>query len=491
MNRAPSLLFSLLLAASPGWAQDQSSVPVIRLQVSRSIQAVNYNANKSTRVDFVGTALAPRAEGKAKVENKQGRVLVAAEFEGLMSAGQFGPEYLTFVLWAVSPEGRALNLGEVMVKNQKGKLTATTRLQNFGLMVTAEPYFAVTYPSDAVVLENVIRGDTQGTTGAVEAKYELFRRGEYRTEGMTAMTLDPKVPLDVHEARNAMRIAKAEGADRYATDTWAKASAAMARAEDYLNRKQRQAIPTAAREAVQMAEDARLITLRQKQEESLAAERRASAEREAQAEAEKEAAQARQQAEERKRMEAQLAAAQEAQKRAEAELRERESAQRAKQSQEAAERAEREKHALRAKLLAQFNRVLPTRDTPRGLVVNMGDVLFDTGKAELRSPAREALARLSGIVLNYPQLRLDIEGHTDSTGSDELNQRLSEQRAEAVQQYLANQGLEAGQLSAKGLGKSMPVADNATAAGRQKNRRVEIIVSGEVIGTQIGSTDKN
>lgn len=503
MKRTISILFVVVLLFACAWAQEkpQGSVPVVQLQVSRSIKAVNYRANKSTKIDFAGTALVPRAEGKAKVESKQGRTLVAAEFEGLPAASQFGPEYLTYVLWAVSAEGRPANLGEVMVKNDKGKLTATTRLQNFGLMVTAEPYFAVTYPSDVVVLENVIRADTQGAVAAVDARYELFRRGEYQTEGMTAMALDPKVPLDVYEARNAVRIAKGEGADRYAADTWAKAEAAMARAEDYLNRKQRQAIPTAAREAVQMAEDARLITLRRQQEERLAGERRAAAEREAKAKAEASAAEAerklaeeRKQAEERRRMEAEVAAAREAQKRAEAEAaeqaalrREQESAQQAKQAQEAAERAEREKHALRAKLLEQFNRVLPTRDTPRGLVVNMGDVLFDTGKAELRSPAREALARLSGIVLNYPQLRLDIEGHTDNTGGEQLNQKLSEQRAESVRQYLGSQGLDASHLSARGLGESMPVADNATAAGRKKNRRVEITVSGEVIGTQIGA----
>jgi outer membrane protein OmpA-like peptidoglycan-associated protein len=291
-----------------------------------------------------------------------------------------------------------------------------------------------------------------------------------------------------------MRIAKNAGADHYAADSWAKAEASMAKTEDYLTRKQKQAIPTAARETVQTAEDARVIAIRRKKEEALANERAAAAQREAQAKAEAEAAQAQQQAEEKKRMEAQLAAAQEAQKRAEAEAarqaalrREQESAQQAEQAKEAAEKAEHEKQALRAKLLEQFNRVLETRDTARGLVVNMGDVLFDTGKAALRTPAREALAKLSGIVLNYPELKLDVEGHTDSTGGEEFNQKLSEQRAESVRSYLQGQGIAASSLSAKGLGEHMPVADNDTAAGRQKNRRVEIIVSGEVIGATIGS----
>jgi outer membrane protein OmpA-like peptidoglycan-associated protein len=479
------LIFTLATSLCAAQTPQEGSVPVVHLQVSRSIKAVNYLANKSTRIDFAGTALMARAEGQADVENKQGRTQVKAKFEGMVSPSQFGPEYLTYVLWAVSPEGRPLNLGEVVMKDGEGKLMATTRLTSFGLMVSAEPYFAVTYPSDAVVLENVIRADTKGVTTVVEAKYELFRRDEYRTEGMTALSQDPGVPLDVYEARNAMRIVQQGGAERYAAETWAKAQAALARTEDYLARKQKAAIPTAARETVQIAEDARLLTIRRKQEERLAQEKQAAA----QAKAETQAAEAGRQAEERKRMEAQLAAAQEAQKRAEADAARQAAQMREQQATEAAQRAEREKHELRARLLEQFNRVLETRDTARGLVVNMGDVLFDTGKADLRSPAREALAKLSGIILNYPQLRLDIEGHTDSTGSDELNQRLSEQRAESVRSYLQMQGVNASQLSARGLGKTMPVADNATAAGRQKNRRVEIVVSGEVIGTRIGGNE--
>jgi outer membrane protein OmpA-like peptidoglycan-associated protein/opacity protein-like surface antigen len=158
----------------------------------------------------------------------------------------------------------------------------------------------------------------------------------------------------------------------------------------------------------------------------------------------------------------------------------------AEAQKKAMEQVDREKQAVRARLLEQFNRVLPTTDTPRGLVVNMGDVLFDTGKSNLRPQAREALAKLSGIVLNYPSLRLTIEGHTDNTGSTEINQTISERRANAVRNYLVQQGLDGSSLSAQGLGTSNPVADNGTAEGRQKNRRVEIIVSGEVIGTQIG-----
>jgi len=158
----------------------------------------------------------------------------------------------------------------------------------------------------------------------------------------------------------------------------------------------------------------------------------------------------------------------------------------AEDAERARKQAEDEKAQLRAKLLRQFSQVLDTRDTERGLVVNMSDVLFDTGKYTLRQEAREKLARIAGIVLNYPDLKLEAEGHTDNVGGEELNQKLSEQRADSVRTYLISQGIPEASITASGKGFSLPVAPNDTAAGRQKNRRVELIVSGEVIGTSVG-----
>jgi outer membrane protein OmpA-like peptidoglycan-associated protein len=147
------------------------------------------------------------------------------------------------------------------------------------------------------------------------------------------------------------------------------------------------------------------------------------------------------------------------------------------------QQAEKDKADLRAKLLQQLNSVLETHDTARGLIANMGDVLFETGKYELKPEARERLARVSGILLAYSSLKVAIEGHTDSTGSDEFNQRLSEQRAEAVRDYLVSQGVAAGGITARGFGSMQPVASNDTAEGRQHNRRVELVLSGDAIGT--------
>jgi outer membrane protein OmpA-like peptidoglycan-associated protein len=474
-------LLAVLCTSSFSQTTNQANTgSVINIHVSRSIETVNYWARGSTKVDFIGTALMPRAEGSAKVESQKGALAIDAEFKNMQAPTTIGSPFLVYVLWAITPEGRANNLGQIVLKGNKSNLSVTTKLQTFGMIVTAEPYFAVSFPSDAVVLENKVRSDTKGAVTPVTANFELLQRGEYDAAHFEAYDMNPKIPLDLYQARNAVRIAKFEGAEKYAPEAFTKAQQSLAQAEDYQERKQKNAVPTAARNAVQAAEDARSIAIRRQREEMIANEQKASQEAQAQAKAAQEE-------EARKRAAAEATAAQEAQARAAAEEQQKAAQEQAAKDQAAAAQAEKEKQELRARLLAQFNRVLPTTDTPRGLVVNMGDVLFDTGKADLRGEAREALAKLSGIVLNYPSLHLTIEGHTDSTGSAEFNQTLSEQRANSVRDYLIGQGLPAANLTAQGFGMANPVADNSTAAGRQKNRRVEIVVSGEVIGTKIGT----
>ena len=477
-------------------AQEQSSGPVINISVSGSIEAINYHARKATKVDFVGTALLPRAVGEARVDSQGGSVGIAAQFKGLEAPSKIGAGYLVYVLWALSPEGKANNLGQLVVKDGKSEIRVTTKLQNFAMMVTAEPYFAVVFPSEQVVLANKARSDTKGAV--TEINTQLLQRGHYQDAGLVSEPSKDSRTLDLVQARNAVQVARWQQADKYAPEAFAKAQQALAQAEDYEKRKQGNAISTAARNAVQAAEDARELSVRRQQEEKLANERKAAADAQAAEQQRTADAQAAAEKEAQARADAQAATAQEAAARAQAQADAQQQAQaraaaeqQAQQQREAAAQAEQEKQELRAKLLEQFNRVLPTTDTPRGLVVNMGDVLFDTGKSDLRPAAREALAKLSGIVLNYPSLQLTIEGHTDSTGTDEFNQTLSEKRADGVRDYLVGQGLSADKIAAKGMGKLMPVADNATAAGRQKNRRVEIIVSGEVIGTQIGASQAN
>ncbi len=561
------------------------SAPLYRITVvARTTKAINYNHRSgSTMIGFQGTALLPAASGEAKVESKQGVIRIDADMQQLGPATAFGAEYLTYVMWAITPEGRATNVGEVLLDGGKSKLNATTELQSFGLIVTAEPYFAVTQPSDVVVMENFVRKDTTGTIEQVDAKFELLQRGQYvlnvNTSEIVPRQLDRRVPLELYEARNAVQIARWSGAQIYAADTFLKATQDLENAEGYLKGKSgKKPIGTVAREAVQMAEDSRIITVKKIDEERLAAERQAGADREsraengravaqsetervtreaegarlsAQAEADRvqrnsdanmaaarneadrlrrendaQAAAAQTEADRLKRdNDARMAAAQtEADRLRQANdaqalvvanevdrlrrdndaklaaaqteadrLRQENDAQRA-DAQTELDRAGREKNRLetektelRAQLLLQFNAILQTRDTARGLIVNMSDVLFDTAKFSLRPEAREKLAKVAGIVAGHPGLTLAVEGHTDSVGNDEYNQQLSEQRGESVRDYLISQGMGGTSVSSRGFGKTQPVATNETAAGRQQNRRVELVISGEGIGTAIGT----
>ncbi len=502
------LLMCSLLAAQPAQAPNPTQravtaggaqVPTYRVTVvQRATKAINYHHRSgSTMVDFRGTALLPEAKGEARVESKQGVIKIDATMEKMRPATQYGPEYLTYVMWAITPEGRAQSLGEVLLDGHKSKLNTTTDLQVFGLIITAEPYFAVTQPSDVVVMENFVRRDTTGTIEEIDAKYELLQRGQYTLNVNPAelkpMWLDPKVPLELHEARNAVQIARWAGADRYAADSFRKALIGLQNAEGYLQGKAgKKPIGTVAREAAQMAEDARIIAIKRQEEERLSQERQAAADREARANADREAAeresqraaQQKAQAERDKALaDAARAAAQAQQQAAQADA---EQAKRtAAEADSLRRKAEADKAELRAQLMRQLGLILETRDTARGLIMNMSDVLFDTARYTLRPAAREKLAKVSGILLAHPGLVVNVEGHTDSIGGEEYNQRLSEQRAGSVRDYLVQQGVSMNNVAARGFGKTQPIASNDNALGRQQNRRVELVVSGEIIGAAI------
>jgi outer membrane protein OmpA-like peptidoglycan-associated protein len=478
-----SLVAGFLCCSLMAFCQDQSapSVVNININISRTVPAVNYLTNSSTRIGFTGTPFLPFAQGDAKVEDKKGLMSVDTSFSKMSPATQLGPEFLTYVVWAITPEGRASNLGELQLNGDKGKLSVTTRLPNFAMIVTAEPYFAASAPSEMVVLQNAPLPGTTGATTPVTAT--LLRRSTYHEASLQAFSIDPKVPLAVYEARNALRIAQATGAEKLAPDAWTKASQSAAQMEDYLARKQKEPIITAARNVVQQAEDARSIAVKQAAADAVAAEKRAAAEQLAQQQqqaAEKEAQlKAQQEAAAKQAAESAALAAQEAQARAQAEAAQ-------KKAQDEAAQAVREQQQLRAQLLAQLNSVLQTVDTPRGLVVTMADVLFASGKYDLSQDASLKLARLSGVILAHPGLKLGIEGYTDSTGTPALNLTLSGQRADGVRAFLIGQGLNPGDVTSAGMGEADPVASNDTSTGRQQNRRVEIIVSGEAIGAKIG-----
>ena len=510
--------------------------------VQRSTQAVDYrDRGGTTEVDFKGTTLMPRINGRAKVTGHTGRLAIDASFHHLQPARNFGPEYLTYVLWAISPEGRAVNLGEVM-PNGDGDVSVqvTSSLQEFGMILTAEPYFAVTRPSDILVAENIIRPDTAGGIHPITAKYELLQKGQYTVNISPAelpasnMEHQKKSALQILEAENAIAIAQASGADQYAPDTLQKAKDYLSQAQEYERRKQgKTPIGTVARAAAQAAEDARLITLEKKQQERVAAERRRSQERirQAQSEADREAARAEEarleaqrqsdqralaeqerQAAEQAKAHAEQArlAAQQEKLEAQQQLQQAEAARQAalqqqqalsqqaeqarlqaQQAEQARLQTEQQAEQQRQRLLQQLNQVLQTKDTAKGLIVNVSDVLFDTGKATLKPGAKLRLARVAGIILAYPDLKLEVDGYTDSTGSLDFNMGLSERRAAAVRSFLVSQGVSSTNVTERGFGPDNPVATNSTAAGRQMNRRVEMVVSGEVIGSNIGNRGIN
>jgi len=557
----------------------ESTVPVSTFHMtvtSRTVQAVNYrHRSGATQVDLAGTALLPSSSGDAKVRSKRGTLEVEVEFRNLRTPTMFGGEYLTYVMWAISPEGRPVNLGEVLVgNNDRSKLTATTDLQAFALIVTAEPYFAVRQPSNVVVLENVVKFDTKGSSERVNAKYELMERGGYIPTGykFDPVVLNANLPLEFYEARNAMRIAESEGAEQYASESYRHAVESMKTADDYAVSKHIENKPliAAARQAVQTAEDAREIAVKRIESDSRAAELQASSDAQARSQTQAEhATRMKEQAQSEAAMaqaSAVTAQANEATARANEATAHADAAYSqsamvanqnasaaaitaanadaansqaamvanqnasaaaitaanadaansqavmvanqnasaaaitaanadadqsrliAQQAQDNEHRADSEKAAMRAQLSVQLNKILETRDSARGLIVSMSDVLFDTGKYSLMPGAREKLAKVAGILIAYPGLNIEVGGYTDNVGGDEMNQKLSENRAGAVRDYLVTEGVANNTVTSRGFGNTLPVASNDNSAGRQSNRRVELVVSGEAIGSPVNPT---
>jgi len=468
---------------------------------SRRTTAVTYEARRETKVDLVGTPLLPRARGEAQIKTESaGPVQIKAKVRSLGAPGQFGVEYLTYVLWAITPQGRPKNLGELRTDDGESAIVATSDAQTFALIATAEPYYAVTTPSDVVVLENVIREDTRGTTSMTTLQHEIIPRGAYVAAAGSGYSLPPfskKEPPDVQQARNAVAIAQLAQAEKYAAANFGTAQRLQAQTEDLVPRGEKRDIISTARAAVQAAEEARLqaVTARRAAEEQqaradAAAREQAARERAAQEAAARQLAELERQRAEEAARQARLERQQAEQLRAEAEQARAEAQAQTARAEALRAQAEQDRTNLRSTLLKQFSAILDTKDTARGLIVNVGDVLFETGRYGLKTAAREKLARFSGIVLAHPSLIVRAEGFTDSTGTPAINQKLSQQRADTVATFLSSQGLAQDRLSAKGFGPEFPVASNDTREGRQQNRRVELVVSGDVIGTPIGATTR-
>lgn len=432
------MTLALAVPAFAGAQQVERNVSVLSEDLAQRLDGFSYKEGPKSHLDFRGTPIALGANGEAEVEFQDGRAEIQLKVEYLPAPVSFGP-FATYVLWAVTVDGHANNLGAIETRDGRGSLDATTPLSQFGLIVSAEPHFAVTAPSRAIVLQNLgkrVRGEQFNIAA-------LKQRIDYSSLPVQSQDERRDVPSDLVQARYAVEIAEGADADRLVPNDFQKASQLLARAEAAQQDKKysvRSTAPQLARDAIQVAEDTRRNAV-----VALAAEQRDAAQREVE---QKAAVQAAAQAEEAQRREAEAVAATSA--------------------------------AARADLVARLNRALPTRDTPRGIVAELAGVEFATGSPKLGASARESLSRFAGIVGVYPDLRILVEGHTDSTGSRELNEQLSYERAGSVREYLAAQGVSQENIEVTGRGPDVPVASNDTAEGRARNRRVEIIISGDV-----------
>lgn len=463
MKRTIALL-ALCLAAGPLAAQQvEKKVGIVAEEIASQMQAFSYKEGPKSYLLFRSTALALAGEGDGVVEFQDGRSNVEISVRKMPQPWTLGP-YATYVLWAVSIDGRASNLGSIELTGDRGALQTSTALAQFALIVSAEPHYAVTTPGRAVVLRNLAK-NVKGTSTTISG---LAERMDYTALEPEAIDPKAKVPIDLVQARYALQIAELAEARQFAAATFEKARSLLTAAETAQasrKYKERKEAPRLAREAVQAAEDARRDGIDGRNAAKARAEREAAA------------LAARQAAEEKARLEAE-AASEEARRRQELALEE--SRRQAEIDARAAVAAEAER--VRSEFMARLNRALPTYESDRGLVAEIAGVQFATGAATLNPPAREALARFSGIVVTYPELRFLIEGHTDSTGSDATNRALSLSRAITVRDYVIAQGVDAAAIQVEGLGPDRPVADNATAGGRARNRRVEIVLTGGPVG---------
>jgi len=511
---------SMVLLTSTGYSQGAKPADEKDQTIAtRTTLAVRYVENKKTAVNLTGTTLAPRIFGKAEVEYKRNEARIKLKLENLDQPQSFGPFYTTYIVWEVTPEGQTNNLVELPAGSIV-EVNTTSPAQTFGIIITAEPHSAVKIPSLMIVAETSLPKNATIGVRTAQADFRVDKGNFYSVSDSDSIPLQPDytTPRLVLSARRSVDIARRAGAKEYAQEEWQQALTKLATLEQIWprNLKNETSYSGLARDVMRQGQVARdLATERETQariederqarlrnlEEAVAQAERAKQEAErvkleadrARAEAERakaEAERARIEAE-RSRSEAEKSerSAAEERSRREQAAREAEAArarsiadrQVAEKALKQAEDAKRERDSALQKLYVSLSEILDTKRETRGFIVNIGDVLFDTGRATLKPLAREKLSKLVGIILAYPgKLKLEIEGHTDSIGSDEMNNKLSLNRAESVRDYLAQSGVKPERIkNVQGFGKTKPIASNDTSAGRQMNRRVEVVIDDE------------
>ena len=500
---------ALMLTIIAGSAQAQT-VEVRRLSnddqvliAKRHTLAIRYKDNDDTSVNITGTALNAQAMGKADIKRKEGRTRIKIKMQNLGHPQAVGAYYTTYILWAIAPEGQADNLAELPIKNDF-EIDVTTSFQTFGLIITAEPHSAVKLPSPVIVAENTLRKGTEGGIEASKIEYSGDSGSFYvvSTQSSPALSADYSTPLMILGARRSVEIARRAGAQRHAEPELREAEVKLAALEQTWpqRRKDEEKFSGLAHDVMRLGERARELAVERYYQARLEAERRAASN--TIADARSEADRARDDAErariETERARQDAAASQDAAGRAERELAEarlrveqaQTEADRAKAREDLArveaerarmeaDQAKQDKNELQQRLFTSISAILETRREARGLIVNLSDVLFDFNQASLKPGAREKLSKLAGILMAYPgTFHMEIEGHTDAVGSQDYNQKLSEDRAQTVNEYLLKAGVRSDRIVAvRGFGKLKPVTTNDTAEGRQMNRRVELVIT--------------
>ena len=492
-----SALLTLLAVSSAAQTVEVRHVTNAQVIVEkRHTLAVRYKDNDETSVNITGTALNAQATGKAEIKRRDGRTRVKLKMENLGNPQALGAYYTTYILWAIAPEGQADNLAELPIKNEFD-VEVTTSFQTFGLIITAEPHSAVKLPSPVIVAENTLRKGTEGVIQGSRIEYSGDPGTLYvvATQESPALNADYSTPLMILGARRSVEIARRAGAHRYAEHELREAEVKLAALEQTWPERRKDEIKFSglAHDVMRLGERARELAVERMIAARLEEERHVASTTIAAAVSDADQAKA-----DAERARAEAAASQEAVERTERELAEahrrvdqaQTEAERAKANEDLAkaeaerarleaDRAKQDKDELQQKLFTSISAILETRREARGLIVNLSDVLFDFNQASLKPGAREKLSKLAGILLAYTgPYHMEIEGHTDAIGSQDYNQKLSEDRAQSVSSYLLKEGLQSDRIVAvHGFGKLRPVATNDTPEGRQMNRRVEIIIT--------------
>jgi outer membrane protein OmpA-like peptidoglycan-associated protein len=451
---------------------------------ARSAPAFSYREGDSATVALVGLRPVPGRLGEADVKRNEGRTRIKLHLkEALPHPQTLGSLYTAYLLWAVAPEGRVERLAELR-NSRDYDVDVTTSFPSFALVVTAEPHAGVLHPGPLMVAENALRADDDDARPVRRVEYTPS--AEYRLPALGEAGIT--TPLPLLGARRAVEIARAEGAAEFAEAELRDAEVKLAALEQLAagRKSLSKDAESMANDVMRLGEEARSAAVERRQQARLASERRdaqraiASAEDEAERQRQAAAielenarlarAEAEARAEAQRQAQAQAAAAEADARQAQAE---------ADTARAQADAVSRQNAELQERLYQSISAVLETRREARGLIVNLSDVLFDTGKASLKPGAREKLSRLAGILLAYPgTYSIEVEGHTDSVGSEAYNDRLSLGRADSVRAYLQQAGIAPDHIKrVTGYGEKEPVATNMNAAGRQMNRRVELVIA--------------